>query len=314
MPTDDTMGLRSGPGRRSGEARRSRSSLCDRHLAPLRRTVCAIGVGLALLVPGCSAGDDQTEAGPRIGAEIVQLRRDEVLHRVEIAVTNRSGGAVTINTIELRVRGFSGGGRQPKDEPLPAGQRVNLPTPYGEVSCDADFHPHVGTPRVTVEVTAAGEGSPRRVGVRPTDPRHILEQVAEHTCLTRRLESEVALSYGPTWRREGHGADTVVHGTLEARLLIDQPRQVTQLRGTVLYRLVPEQPSQGPLARLTPEHPAASIPVRVELYECTGHAKGETKKPFEFLVWLAAPGGQEHAISPRVTERDIGAFREVCAF
>ncbi len=52
-------------------------------------------------------------------------------------MTNRTGAQVTIESIDLRVPGFGGGGVQRKDEPLLAGQVVDLPTPYGALRCYA---------------------------------------------------------------------------------------------------------------------------------------------------------------------------------
>ena len=239
----------------------------------VRATVVALALGVA--VAGCGGGDPGgTEPLPELTAEIVQLRRDEVLQRVEVAVTNRSAEHVVVETLELRVAGFSGGGVQRKDEPMPPGRRVNLPTPYGEISCSADFRAEVGRPRVGMLVHTADDA----------------------------------------WRREGTGATTVVHGTLEARLTTDQPRTISQVAGTVLYHFEPEPDAPAPLALLTPERPAASVPVRVRLARCDGHARGEVKKPFEFRVWLGPPGGEQRAISPQVRAADIEAFRAVCPF
>jgi hypothetical protein len=267
-----------------------------------------------LLLTGCSGGaaaGGAAEKAPRLGAELVQLRRDEVLKRVEIAVTNRSRQQVTIDTIELTVPGYSGGGLQRKGEPLPAGQQVNLPTPYGEVFCDHDFHPAVGRPEVSIRVHTAKDPTPRRVVLRPTDPRGLVHRIAEQTCLTRRLDSEVELSFAPHWRREGHGADTVLHGSLDVHLLADQPRDITQIAGSVIFDVIPEHPRQ-PLGRVTPAHRSDTIPVFVRRSRCDGHARGETKKPYEFLVWVGPPGTDGLAMNPVVSAADQDAFDAVC--
>jgi hypothetical protein len=268
-----------------------------------------------MVVAGCGTGDPGgSQPPPELTAEIVQLRRDEVLQRVEVAVTNRSGQHVVIETLELRVPGYSGGGVQRKNEPMPPGRRVNLPTPYGDITCTADFRPEVGRPRVGMLVHTADDNTARRVVLRPSDPRDLLHGIAEKECLKRRLGSEVQLGYGPTWRREGTGDATVVHGTLEARLTSDEPRTITQVAGTVLYHVEPEPGAPDPLALLTPEQPTASVPVRVRLARCDGHARGEVKKPYEFRVWLGPPEGEQRAISPPVRAADIAAFRAVCPF
>lgn len=275
----------------------------------------AAGAALVLLA-GCGGGPDPAppSTAPRLAAEIVQLRRDEVLKRFEVAVTNRSHEQVTIESIDLRVPGYGGSGVQVKNEPLPAGQLVNLPTPYGEVSCAGDGTAQVGAPRVVVRVHSASAPTSRREVLTPRDPQGLLRRVAAGECLSRQLLSEVSLGFGPTWRTTGSGDNVVIHGTLEARLQIGQPFNVTQLRGTVIYDLAadpPPAPGQ-PIAALTPGRPNVSIPVVVSQARCTGHARGETKKPYEFLVWLAPPGGEEHAVTPPVTDADRVAFESVC--
>ena len=65
-------------------------------------------------------------------------------------------------------------------------------------------------------------------------------------------------------------------------------------------------------AALTPEHRTASVPITVSLSRCDGHARGETKKPYAFLVWLAPPGGEETAVNPVVDDAARAAFQAVC--
>jgi hypothetical protein len=281
------------------------------------RRPAAVGLLLALtalLAVGCAGGSGSGTAGasaPRLAAEVVQLRRDEVLGRVEVYVSNRSAGPVTIETVDLSVPGFSGAGPQRKDEPLPAGQGVDLPTGYGEVSCPATGPVQVGVPRVVVSVHRDGESS-QRVTLTARG-RPLLQRIASGLCLTRKLDSEVSLTFGPHWQRSGHGAATTLTGTLVARLLIDQPRDVTQLAGTVIYDLDPVRPADV-LAHLTPAAPVAQVPVVVSLARCDGHARGEVKQPYAFLVWLARPGGPQQAVTPTVTDADKAAFRAVCPF
>jgi len=269
------------------------------------------------LVTGCSGGSSPAAAPaaaapPRLAAEVVQLRRDEALGRVEVYVVNRSGGPVTVETIDLRVPGFSGAGPQVEEEPLPAGQGVDLPTGYGEVSCPDAGPVQVGAPTVEVAVHRQGENRSYRVRV-PAGGRDLLTRIARGLCLTQRLDSEVSLSFGPHWTRHGSGSATTVTGTLVARLLVDQPRDVTQMSGTVIYDLDPVRPGDLPV-HLTPAARVAHVPVVLSLARCDGHARGEVKQPFAFLVWLARPGGPQQAVTPQVSDGDKQAFRAVCPF
>jgi hypothetical protein len=47
---------------------------------------------------------------------------------------------------------------------------------------------------------------------------------------------------------------------------------------------------------------------------CSGHAIGEIKQPYEFLVWVSTPGGGELAVTLTVAERTKLALRQICAF
>lgn len=286
-----------------------------------RRASLVAALCLALLLGACGGGpgDASGDEPPSIAAEVVQLRRDEVLERVEIAVENTGRDEVVVERIRLRVKGFRSAGSVPKDSPVPAGQVVNLPTPYGEVRCSRDGTARVGPPVVTIRLHTATDPRSRRVVLTPRDAG-VLSRIADSACTARRLAREVDVRFGPDWRQErvrrDVGADVggvVVHGTLEATLRTDEPRDLTQVAGTVIYSLRPDAPVvEEPLAALTPEDPVASVPVSVSVSRCDGHARGETKKPYAFLVWLAPPGGEETAVNPVVDEAARAAFQAVC--
>jgi hypothetical protein len=166
-----------------------------------------------------------------------------------------------------------------------------------------------------VRVHSESDPTSRREVLRPRDPDRLLSRVAASTCQSQRLLREVELSFGPDWRLVGSGKDRYLRGRLDARLTIDQPRDVTQLRGTVIFDLLPDPPERAdhpPLVHLTPDRPTASIPIRLTRARCTGHARGEVKRPYEFLVWLAPPGGEELAVTPPVSDSARVVFERVC--
>jgi hypothetical protein len=277
----------------------------------------AVGLGLALLVTSCggSSPAPDTDAGPApsLTAEIVQLRRDEVLERVEVGLRNTGRVGVVVEQLTLRVPGFRSPGPVPKDSPIPPGGLVNLPTPYGGVRCAHDGRPRVGRPVVTLRLHTTARPESRRLVLTPRDPDGLLARIAERECTQRRLSREIRLGFGEQWRQERTPDGVVLHGTLDASLLADSPRDVTQVAGTVIYALAADGgPGEGPLARLTPTRREASVPVTVSVSRCDGHARGETKKPYEFLVWVAPPGGPEVAVTPVVDESDRAALQAVC--
>ena len=81
----------------------------------------------------------------------------------------------------------------------------------------------------------------------------------------------------------------------------------------MLYELRPRA-SSTPLARLDAAHPTASVPVVLTQARCTGHAMGEIKKPYLFLVWFGPPGTAGQAVELPVSAADKTRLRALCAF
>lgn len=284
-----------------------------------------LGAVATLVVSLVSCGGDvsdaeqeATVAEPELAAEIVQLRRDQVLERIEVALENRGPREVVVKSLQVRARGFRMGGPIPKDSPIPADQVVNLPYSYGTVACSAGIEaPAVGRAVVTLRVRPDDGDRAQRVRFTATDPSGLLQSIADRACTIERLRSEVDLGFADEWRPEDTPNGVVLHGTLEAKLLTDEPRTITQTAGAIMYGIVPDDsvgPVADPLAQLTPEQPTASIPVRAYAARCDAHVIGEIKKPYEFLVWIASPGEEEVPITPAVGQATKDALRLACAF
>jgi hypothetical protein len=283
----------------------------------------AVGVLLVLLALLAACGGSDPE--PRqpgddvsLAATIVQLRRDQVLQRVEVALENTGRSDVVVERLRLTVKGFAPAPAVPKDSPIPAGQVVNLPWTYGTPRCGPDGAPDVGRPTVTVQVRAGAGQEPRTVRLGADDEAGLMRAIAVRACRVQQVSREVELAFGPDWRLErGDGGQDSLHGTLEARLLVDEPRDVTQVAGAIMYGLQPDDSAGSvpdPLARLTLADPSASIPVRAYAARCDPHTIGEIKKPYEFLVWVAVPGEEPFAVTPQVGDATKVALRKVCAF
>lgn len=287
-----------------GRARRRR--LLAPALAPVFVGVFACGGGSA---EPASQGER-----PAVAAEIVQLRRDQVLERVEVAVTNRGRRDIVVTSLDLDVDGFAVPGPVPKDSPIPAGQLVNLPIPYGDVTCPASGPPEVGTPTVTLRL-AGSNGSPSRtVRVTARDADELLQRVATRACAVKQVLRDVRLRFADSWRIERTADGTVAHGSLVARLRGGPARDITQVAGAIMYGLRPDDGAREPLASLGPSSPDARIPVLAWAARCDPHTIGEIKKPYEFLVWVTMPDGEELAVTPEVGEPTKAALRHVCAF
>ena len=281
----------------------------------------ALVVALMLCLAACqddpTASRSPAEPEPTVAAEMVQLRRDQVLQRVEVAVRNAGSAELFIERLRLRVAGFDLPGALRKDEPLPAGQVVNLPVPFDGVSCPADGPPQIGPPRVTLEVRYGDDPRSRTVRLTAGDRDGLLLRIATRACAVEKVLRDVDLHFSDNWRLEPSPERDILHGILVARLRQGGPRTITQVDGAIMYGLQPDA-SVGavpePLAVLTPERPVARIPVVSYAARCTAHAIGEIKKPYEFLVWVSTPGGEELAVTPTVPDATKAALRQVCAF
>jgi hypothetical protein len=264
---------------------------------------------------GAPARPSTTERQPELTAELQQYRDDEVSRRLEVSVENRGAAPVVVERLKLELPDFAATASVAQDAPIGPELRVDLPTPYGEPRCRGDATPSASRSAVVLRVRTA-DGSARQLRLALQHPNGLLGRILRRECLARRLQQEVALTFGPRWRTETVGGDVRVHGTLEARLRdLRHARDVTQVAGTVIYDLTAAVTSPAPprpLARLSAARPAASIPVMVSVSRCDGHARAETKKPYAFLVWLAQPGGEEQPLTPTVSDAAKRAFQAVC--
>jgi hypothetical protein len=254
---------------------------------------------------------------PDLSAQVVQLRRDQVLNRIEITLANHGREPVTVDRLQVRIRGYRGGPPVAKDSPIPGGLEVNLPWEYGEVSCPDDSTPRPGRAVVSLRLRV-GDQEPVDVRLDATDPDDLVQRIAERTCTVRRVAQEVDLRLGDDWRLDRVDGQKVLHGILRARLLVDQPRDITELAGAIMYGFRPDDtrgPVPDPLAHLQHAGDTADIPVLTYAGRCDGHVKGEIKKPYEFLVWVGPPGDDDPvAVTPAVGEATKLALRQVCAF
>jgi hypothetical protein len=252
-------------------------------------------------------------------AEVDQLRSDVPLNRVEIGVVNSGEETVIVDSLRVRIPGFRSGERLQKDSPVRPGLTVNLPWPHGKVQCTRDSAaPDVGRPIVTLTVHTDRDPTSRTLRLTATDRTKVLQRIADRTCEVERVGREVSLAFGDSWRPEKKPDGVLVlHGTLQARLLIDEPREVTEMRGAIMYAIEPDAsagPVPTPLAALSTERRDVSIPVLAYAGRCTGHVIGEIKQPYAFLVWVGRPGEEPVAVTPAIGRPTKDALRLVCAF
>lgn len=291
-----------------------------------RRVVAAlVAAGVLTGVAACAGGGGATEPsaasrgpGPPLRLEVVQLRRDQVLQRVEVAVTNTGRQPLVVDRLRLDVSGFRLPGWLDKGEPLPAGQVVDLPVPFSGVDCTAAGTAEVGRPVVTLQVRVGSDPTTRAVRQRAQDTSGLLARIAGRACAVARVRRDVDLRFADRWRLTRTAQGKSLHGELLAHLRPGSaPRTITQVAGAIMYGLRPDTTSSATptvLAALSRDRPDARIPVVAFAARCDGHTIGEIKKPYEFLVWVGDPSGQQLAVTPDVGSGTRTALRQVCAF
>ena len=135
-----------------------------------------------------------------MSVDVVQLRRDQVLRRVELAVTNRSAHQITIQRVRLRVTPFALPGWVEFGEPLPAGQTVNLPVEFHRISCPNAGPPAVGPAKVDLELTNVNTARAFSVATVARVPDQLLRRISTRSCAVDRVREEVQLRLRDRWR------------------------------------------------------------------------------------------------------------------
>lgn len=274
-------------------------------------TACADG---SASQPTGSEPEQTSSTAPPLTAEVVQLRRDQVLQRVEVAVRNTGESRLVVESVRLEVPGFRIPGPLPKDSPVFAGGVVNLPVPYDGVDCPVTGAPEVGPATVTLRVRPDDDSAATSTSTLVAGDDGLLQRIADRECAVERAAEQVDLVFTGRWRVEQTPDGPVAHGELRAELLDGDGLRITQVAGAILYGLRPEDGAPSPLASISPQQPVARVPVVAYAARCDPHTIGEIKKPYEFLVWVSGADGEELALTPEVTDRDRAALQQVCAF
>lgn len=275
-------------------------------------TACADGS--ASQPTGSEPEQTSSSTAPSLTAEVVQLRRDQVLQRVEVAVRNTGETRLVVESVRLEVPGFRIPGPLPKDSPVFAGGVVNLPVPYDGVDCPATGAPEIGRATVTLRVRPDNDPAATRTAALVAGDRGLLQRIADRECAVERAAEQVDLGFTGRWRVEQTTDGPVAHGELRAELLDGDGLRITQVAGAILYGLRPEDGAPSPLASISPDRPVARVPLVAYAARCDPHTIGEIKKPYEFLVWVSGADGEELALTPEVTDRDRAALQQVCTF
>jgi len=265
---------------------------------PSRWRVALAVAGLAL--SGCA----QTQARPGAGAStsasltygpavdgMVALawrtRLDDAAGGVfQIKLTNTGSEQFTVLATGLDSPGFTLLPPNPRETLFRPGARIDMPTPYGPVICDAEAEPAYAA----LEVLRP-DGTHEQVRVPLPSDYGILTRIFDEKCQAAALAEAVAVELVEP-RVVGSGAEQVLQATLQlTRRASEKSIAVTDLVGSMLYDLVERDGIELPL-ELAPEQSVLTVPIEIAPATCATHVIAETKKPFTFPLWLSLDGAE----------------------
>jgi hypothetical protein len=128
-------------------------------------------------------------------------------------------------------------------------------------------------------------GSREQLRVPMPSDYDVLTRIHDEECQAVALAEAVTVEFTDL-RSVGAGADQVIVGSLRlTRAAAELAIAVTELRGSVLYDVVPAQGTTLPLT-LVAEDSVLTISIQVGPATCAAHIIAETKKPFVFPLWI----------------------------
>jgi hypothetical protein len=229
---------------------------------------------LLLLLGLAACGSDPVPVD--LSAEVRQYRNDVALRRLSVTVTNDGDRPVSISGVRLAAPGFAPLPAADPEVDLPRGDRVDLPVPYGEVSCGPGSS---GGPDRAELLVRAGDDE-RRLTVELPSNGGLLQRLRDKDCAQQALARTVTLALGPGWVRVGkrlQGTLVLTRGTR------DDPATLTEAGGTIVYTVRP----RGLPAVLRPGSPRLEVPVVVTATRCDGHALSQNSRGAVFTFYVA---------------------------
>ena len=213
--------------------------------------------------------------GVEVGVELPRYLM--VQRRLEVIIDNQSDTAIVLVDVALRSPLFEPVAPDSHDYTVAAGLRQDLQMGVGESIC-----PPVDEPSM-VEMTVEIDGE-RRHGLVEIDIEPLIELYTRE-CGERLVFEHADVEWGPDFAVDDGVVTTAVTLT---RRQGDEPMSITNVRGTVLYLVLPASPpSEGePLGTMAAGESTGSAPVIMRVGRCEPHAVADVKKPFSFGIWV----------------------------
>ena len=229
-------------------------------------------------------GDGGSGSGEPAAPLTATLQRSTLFetHRsLRLTVTNGGNQEVEIAAVQLDSPLFEPVAAQVRDVPVPPGDRVAIPLPFGTAQCDdvADDPP---------ELIARLAGDDVRVAIEEI-PSGVLSELNTEECAATAVLASVDLHLGDTWQRT---EERTIEGKVElAQRSSGVTATLDELRGNVIFA-VSTGGGAGSALEVADATPTAAGPVAITAARCDPHALIEYKRTFIFTAYVVVDDGE----------------------
>jgi len=230
-------------------------------------------------------------------AVIDQFREDEILHLLQVRVTNTSDRKIRITSVQLVWPGMTVVAPTTRSDLLSPGQVLDVPISYGVAVCK-ETPPGVDelppdAPALAAATVRPGDTGPDVGTYIPiADQLHIFNRIYAPSCRDQRVQDAASISFGPTWTEVTEDGKPGLAGTIIVeRNHGDKPVALTDMGGSVLLSVHATRESSAALVTLEPGTTRRELPiVFVESGNCFPHALAESKKTFILPAQVSLDG------------------------
>ncbi|MCD0446611.1 hypothetical protein LO763_23620 [Glycomyces sp. A-F 0318] len=219
---------------------------------------------------------------------------------VAVAVTNHGDAPVRVLGVELVTESFAPLGEQAFDAEVPPSVNPrDLMTEYGEARCP-DGTASTAAPATALLRVATEDGAVHEVAAALPHPNGTLDRLVREACAAQAVRAAAEVELGAL----AEAGDGTLAGELAVRPLAGAVLAVTEVRGSVLFELSAGDPVPGPGGEVV-------VPIGFDASRCSGHAVGDAKQPFGFMVWIAIDGAEPVATPvevPQTQREDLWAM------
>jgi hypothetical protein len=255
----------------------------------VRSTTTAAALAVVAMLAGCSAAPpapaaraSSTTAGagdPAVTGALLQYRRDELAHRLQVRLTAHETGLV-VEQLTLVTRGWPAAPGTPNGAELHDGTALDLPVVLGTPDCSGP--PGTAEAEVVVRDPA---GASRTLDV-PLDDDGLVRRLHAEDCADEALRAQVAIEAADAQAEDERSVRVTVH---LRRLSGDDAVRVTGTRPNTVYDLTPD--GRLPTLRHGRE---VSFDLTMVAARCDVHALGESYRTGIIGLVLALGDGDPH--------------------